>query len=451
MPSIAPPPLHTYTFESCSETNPHAAATSSIENKQALHTAPTMPQDDDHHHNDGGGGNAVAAEVAAIEEAMAQNRIAMGFCEDDHDGLWIELKYSGVDRRWVVSRNRAYQGTQQHAFYTWVPVPNREYVVKVVRRGKKRNFQLLNREIRVLRALEAGCGVAKLVSHGNMQDGTPFLVTEMCGTDLFDTCIERSKSRGSAPWFTDDEIMQIAEQLTRHLHALHEQEANQVAHMDVKPENVVWVQGKGGRATVRLIDMGLALPLSEGEWPAMGDQVGGTAANIPPEVWRYNGVTDARGAKAVDAWQTGLVLYLLLVNRPMSFKGKRWMDMVIGTPSHWNSNVLQTCMPAHLREVVRCPHFEKYERRATWERLLKGLLHTDPDERMTCGQAHAILIAGRGGGGKSAKRKRDEAGCCDEDARQHKATKSEFQQSEELRRGALHPLSTTAKRCISCG
>src|SRR5262249_20704642 len=83
--------------------------------------------------------------------------------------------------------------------------------------------------------------------------------------------------------------------------ALAHAHARRIVHRDVKPSNVLLVEGDG--VSIRLLDFGLARMDGEETLTAAGD-VPGTLAYIPPE--RLRG--DESGAPA-DIWAVGVLLW----------------------------------------------------------------------------------------------------------------------------------------------
>ena len=139
-----------------------------------------------------------------------------------------------------------------------------------------------------------------------------FVVTELChGGELFDT-IENYVNTGK--FCTESEAVYILSQMLSAVAYLH---ANEVIHMDLKPENVLFISKKD--QNIKLIDFALAqatvgdqsLKILGRPLPSVGQpQALGTAYYIAPEV--LTGKFDT----SCDIWSLGCILYLMLTGVP---------------------------------------------------------------------------------------------------------------------------------------
>jgi transcriptional regulator with GAF, ATPase, and Fis domain/predicted Ser/Thr protein kinase/DNA-binding transcriptional ArsR family regulator/predicted negative regulator of RcsB-dependent stress response len=115
-----------------------------------------------------------------------------------------------------------------------------------------------------------------------------------------------------------DALLSLLAQVGQALAYLH---GKGLVHQDVKPSNVMVVNGSGDRARVKLMDLGLAGQPHHGAGPG---QVRGTAAYLSPEAAR-GGYVDARS----DLYSVGCVAYELLTGRP-PFRGSSALGVLRG-------------------------------------------------------------------------------------------------------------------------
>lgn len=113
----------------------------------------------------------------------------------------------------------------------------------------------------------------------------------------------------------DTNVLEIAVQMLDGLAHAHRQG---IVHRDVKPSNVLLVDGPG--ISVRLLDFGLALINEEETLTAVGD-VPGTLAYISPERLRGRKATPA-----ADVWAVGVLLWEFLAGRHPF-----WSPSLLGT------------------------------------------------------------------------------------------------------------------------
>jgi len=162
-------------------------------------------------------------------------------------------------------------------------------------------------EVRILAELDH-LGVVKLIETIKWEDKY-YLVTEgLSGGDLFDR-IERHGP------YSEDDAAPLLLQVANAVSFLHER---QVVHRDLKPDNLVFVDGERDSA-IKLIDFGYA-----GVCPPGGKLVGlcGTPDYAAPEILTWYSADKGRKVQgapydhAVDMWSLGVVLYILLCGFP---------------------------------------------------------------------------------------------------------------------------------------
>ena len=187
--------------------------------------------------------------------------------------------------------------------------------------------------------------------------GLPFLVMELV--------IGPSLSQARPTELT--RVVEIAVQICSALEHAH---ANSIVHRDLKPDNVL-LSGAHQTSSVKLADLGLALPASAARISRVGTIVG-TAAYMAPE--------QALGQKVdgrADLYALGVLLYELTTGR-LPFTGD---DPLTVVSQHVHAPVVP---PRVLRPNLPC----------TLETVILRLLAKDPSQRYSsAAETRAALIA----------------------------------------------------------
>lgn len=149
--------------------------------------------------------------------------------------------------------------------------------------------------------------IVRVYDHGISHEGLPYLVMEYIAGEPLASAIAR---RGPLP---TAEVIALVDQAAR---ALAEAHAAGVVHRDVKPENILLVEGTGGRPfTVKLIDFGLANPNGarpDGEAP----RAAGTPSYMSPEYLEG----EVEPNPLLDLWGLAATTYRAMTGR-MAFDG----------------------------------------------------------------------------------------------------------------------------------
>ncbi|MGB5812919.1 MAG: serine/threonine-protein kinase [Polyangiales bacterium] len=183
------------------------------------------------------------------------------------------------------------EGSMGDVYQAWDQAALRHVAIKVLRAeyladdAMRRRFR---REAAVLKALDHPA-IVRLIDFEIQPSGLVFLVTELVqGGTLAARIREAPLDVSSAG--------AVLEPLADALHAAH---AHGVLHGDLKPANVLWVEGQP-----RLIDFGASKILGIDRLTATGE-VAGTPAYMAPEVLTGKGDVDQR----IDVYGLGVVLY----------------------------------------------------------------------------------------------------------------------------------------------
>lgn len=182
-------------------------------------------------------------------------------------------------------------------------------------------------------------------------DGRPWIIMELVQAQSLSTILNE---RGPLP---TREVADYGRQLA---HALTVAHAEGVVHRDVKPGNVLITD----RGRVVVTDFGIAVHHSDSTLTRTGVLVG-SPAYLAPEVARGQSATSAS-----DLWSLGITLYAALEGR---------------SPFHREAGPLATLTAIISEEAPPPPDS------ADLRFVLEGLLHKDPQRRMTGAETNQAL------------------------------------------------------------
>lgn len=160
-----------------------------------------------------------------------------------------------------------------------------------------------------------------------------YVVTEACaGEELFDK-IQASGAQSEA------DCQGIVRQLCRAVEYLH---SNNVAHRNLKPENILLISGSNGEQTIKVTGFGSANVVAA---DVMLQTVAGTPDYVAPEVLRgepYN--------ESIDIWAIGVVTFILLCGYPPFYAKdlptlyKQILEAKVTFDEHYWADVSDTAM-----------------------------------------------------------------------------------------------------------
>jgi calcium-dependent protein kinase len=183
--------------------------------------------------------------------------------------------------------------------------PGEFVAIKVIKKNSHLDKNLITEEVKLLEGLNHP-NIVKY--YEQIQDGPYiFIITEFCsGGELIDNIVSKKKFRES----------EAAEIIKKLLYALDYCHSKDIAHRDVKPENIMY-SSNDSNGELKLIDFGLAKRSTD----SLGYQtIVGAPYYVAPEV------IDGGYTKACDIWSTGVVLHLLL-SGSVAFTGKNTEDI----------------------------------------------------------------------------------------------------------------------------
>jgi serine/threonine-protein kinase len=262
-----------------------------------------------------------------------------GMGSDGDAGRYRRLDRLGAGGMGVVWRARD----------TWL---ERDVALKTVAQRDEHLEQRLDREWRVATRLRSD-GCIQILDRGTLDDGRPFIVTELLTTPAFDP---------DAPLA---DRLAVLVQVCRTLGDAHQQG---IVHRDLKPSNLGLRPGREIRAVV--FDWGLAKPIDQEGWSdrvlgpplTVSGMVTGTVGYMAPEQLANGSVRPAS-----DVWSLAAMLHELLTGRSPCTDG-----------SH-------TLLAAISKGALDLPD-------PTFEPLLRRALSLEPEDRPPNGHALADAI-----------------------------------------------------------
>ena len=205
-----------------------------------------------------------------------------------------------IDERFEL-RRRAGTGGMGAVFGAYDRARGEEVAVKLLHAVD--DLDRLNREVAALRTLEHDA-VVRYVAHGETEGGELYIVMEWLeGRDLGARIVEG--------FLSVPQVVALGRRLCAGLAAIHDEG---LLHRDLKPPNVVLVDGEVSRATI--VDLGLARRIDGATQLTRSGAALGTVGYMAPE--------QARGERALteacDLFALGCVLYEALTGSP-AFRG----------------------------------------------------------------------------------------------------------------------------------
>jgi eukaryotic-like serine/threonine-protein kinase len=224
----------------------------------------------------------------------------------------------------------------------------RPCAIKLIRPGKSADPQALarfEREVRATAKLSHWNSI-EIFDYGRTDDGTFYYVMEyLPGLSLADLV---EKHGALPPARAVHLLMQTCD-------ALAEAHAQGLIHRDIKPGNIFSAQRGGIFDVAKLLDFGLAKPISHDVQPVQLTQEGaitGSPLYMSPEQALGDSEPDARS----DIYSIGAVAYYLLTGSP-PFSGDKAIRIIL---AHAHDEVvppsrLRTDIPADVEQIVmRC-------------------------------------------------------------------------------------------------
>lgn len=265
-----------------------------------------------------------------------------------------------VDERFVVL-NRIGAGASGDVYRARIIGWDRVVALKLFRgRGERRRFE---NELRVLARVQSP-HIVPVREDGFTADGRPYMVMPLVPGRTLRQIIDADAPLGPV------RAARLMAQVARGMEALHEAG---VAHLDLKPTNIIVTPDIVRREHVTLVDFGISLDIHDEESASARVPGAGTPGYLSPEQ-AAGAAVDVRS----DLWSLGVVLHELLTGTRIYHydDARAAMDGVRHEP------------PRPLRESypnLRIP--------AELDALVLGLLADDPAARPSAQQVREVLDA----------------------------------------------------------
>lgn len=205
------------------------------------------------------------------------------------------------------------------------------------------------------------CAYALLTSHENLvryysgwiePDGRFFLQLEYCNSGCLDDLIEKNREEKNV--FNEQQLITILHQLSDVLTFMHK---NDLAHMDIKPSNIMLCQYSNDNFIYKLTDLGHVSQISL----STIDEDGDSRYLALEVIQKYN--SKKLNLNKCDIFSLGLTLYVCATNYNLPKQGNEWQQL--------RFNISQ-----YLHSIVQCTkEFNEF--------LLERMCNIDPNQRPT--------------------------------------------------------------------
>lgn len=270
----------------------------------------------------------------------------------EHQSKNMQPKKNPITDEYTLSGNVLGLGINGKVIECTSKADGKKYALKALRDAPK-----ARREVE-LHCLSSDCQhIVKVIDvFENLFNGQKCLLIIMelmSGGELFSRIQERAENA-----FTEREAASIVFEICTAIEYLHSAE---IAHRDLKPENLLYTS-KGPNAVLKLTDFGFAKRTNSTkalQTPCY------TPYYAPPEV-----LGPEKYDKSCDMWSLGVIVYILLCGYPPFYSNH-------GAP-------ISPGMKKRIRNGQYTFPNEEWSRVSQDAKdLIKGLLNTDPDKRLT--------------------------------------------------------------------
>jgi len=257
----------------------------------------------------------------------------------------------------------------------------RPVAIKLIRPSKAADKQALARFEREVRATAklSHWNTIEIFDYGQTEDGTFYYVMEyLPGLSLADLV----EKHGPLP------AARAIHLLTQTCDALSEAHGRGLIHRDIKPGNIFAAHRGGYHDVAKLLDFGLAKPLSTDTEPVQLTQDGsitGSPMYMAPE----QALGDSEPNERSDIYSLGAVAYYVLTGRP-PFEGDRAIKIIL---AHAHDVVVPPTrhrhdLPPDLEQVIlRCLAKNPLDRYASAAALREALCECQASGHWTAGDA----------------------------------------------------------------
>ncbi|MEQ8790220.1 MAG: serine/threonine-protein kinase [Pirellulaceae bacterium] len=242
----------------------------------------------------------------------------------------------------------------------------RPCAIKVIRpekAGDPKTLARFEREVETIAGLSHWNSI-DIYDYGRTKDGTFYYVMEYLPGMNLQELVQRF---GPLP---PERVIHL---LTQTCDALHEAHDAGLLHRDIKPANIFAARRGGVYDVAKLLDFGLAKPLSDAQGPQITQEgfITGSPLFMSPEQATDEAQIDARS----DIYALGAVAYFLLTGRP-PFENEKPLKVLI----------------AHAHEKPAPPSSHRDDLPEDLEQVVMRCLAKDPEERFPTAVALAAAL-----------------------------------------------------------
>ena len=224
-------------------------------------------------------------------------------------------------------------------------------------------------EERALSTLKGLPTVVQMSDSFKTSDGKHLVLVleHLAGGSLLEVLKQRAHNQLASPWtqahFSETDSAHIA---ARVVHALCHCHRAGFAHLDVKPENILFASNPARPSSAKLADFGLACHVPPGtKFTATGQFCGSSKYMAPELIVTSKDSSDVRGyhfSLKSDMWSLGVVAYLMLTGC-LPFQDKNYLksDGIVFQHENWRHNPEFTKLSANAQDFVSrllCIHGE---------------------------------------------------------------------------------------------
>ncbi|XP_038216457.1 uncharacterized protein LOC119835604 isoform X2 [Zerene cesonia] len=181
---------------------------------------------------------------------------------------------------------------------------NQYYAAKTMRTILQKRRDAARREFELLKSLQHP-KLVKLHMAFSTKDDFVLVMDYLWGGELFDRLVDEDH-------IIELDVIIYVRQICEGLHYIHRQK---IAHLDMKPENIICVNPNS--RLIKIADFGLARAIHERH---IVRAIYGTKDYVAPEILNFEPLS-----LACDMWSFGVIIYLLL-SGVLPFHGRNWLD-----------------------------------------------------------------------------------------------------------------------------
>ena len=181
---------------------------------------------------------------------------------------------------------------------------------------------------------------------------------------------------------SSDEVVDVARQILMAMNAIHKK---QIAHMDVKLENVLYKR-EGGKLKVAVTDFGLATKMdARKENLNLNGSYGTTFMTAPELIGNKKFKATYDSLEKLDVWAVGILLYELYFGETVS-----WYDLL---DTDVLTDSIRKEVEKKIEEEIEVPLKKGISEKDPMKAIIFQMLRRDPEKRITMSEALTQVLA----------------------------------------------------------